>query len=104
MTIHINVEFECEECERVLDSKIHCNVMCDDCLENHETVKIRDALLYCVDHDYIWKDRDCYSGCTEEEKTIYMKGVQKGFRDALFWMADHFNEVEYWEILEEKMK
>jgi len=104
MTVNVNFTFDCDSCNKIYDNEIFTNVMCDGCLEKHSTVEIREALKKVIKNHYLWNDRDVYSGCSEEEKTIYMKGVKKGYLDALFWMADYFDEIEYWEKLEEEIK
>jgi hypothetical protein len=64
----------------------------------HENL-IQSALMSGSERTDIWEDREHYICSSEEEKTIYLRGVKKGYFDALFWIAYYFDEVEFFDKL-----
>jgi hypothetical protein len=60
--------------------------------------ELEKSINWVSDKCYHWTDKDIYDGFqTEKEKEIFMRGVKKGFGDALFWIADYFDCIGYFE-------
>jgi len=107
--IEINYSCSCVTCDKKLqfDSSEFdtANIICNECRDKFDSFDIQQAILDASEKDYLWIDREGYVGFkSEEEKTYFMRGVKKGYMDALFWIADYFDEVNYFEAVIEKMK
>ena len=60
--------------------------------------ELEESINWVSDKNYCWTDQSIYEGfSTEKEKLIFMRGVKHGFGIALFWIADYFDCIEYFE-------
>ena len=94
----IEITCKCQRCGSKIDPE-EVVTYCDDCdNEIFTTQEIEEAINSVSDKDYHWTSKDIYDGFdTEKEKEIFMKGVKHGFCNALFWVCDYFDCIEYFE-------
>lgn len=71
-------------------------------MEEENTENIKQAIKDTY-NDKHWEDWKSFTGFkSEEEKTVFFYGVKYGIEHALFWIAEYFGEVNFWEGICEK--
>lgn len=80
-------------------------IRCDECTEKNENndlkESIKDSLKTCLDNDFEWTVQEYHVGFkNDEEKESFFKGSKYGYMAALFWIADYYGLVEYFNSLE----
>lgn len=100
MYLDIDVACKCSNCNKKFGTE-DLYFLCDACWELRYTMEyFQEALEYASDKKYIWDscDEDNLSYKDSHElREVFFRGVKKGYCDALFWMADYFGEVEFFE-------
>lgn len=101
----VEVFFECYKCQHKFEDTDGI-FFCDSCNESEMVNEFKAAIKNAAEHKYIWQDKEHYVGWdSEKEKEIFMRGVRKGFWDALFFIASYLEDekfVRFYEKLEEK--
>lgn len=101
MIAKISVIVKCEECYEKGDLE-EMHFTCTECKPEKEYTPehIQNCLKEVSEEDHHWTDREHYIGFkSEEEKTIYLRGLYRGYQLALFGVADWFGEVSFFEKL-----
>lgn len=97
----IKITCGCNECGKNIDL-LDEDFVCVSCKGKTEIAIIKCAVKHAFTHDYIWTDKEGYVGfITEADKEVYLRGVKYGFKQALFWICDYYDEIEFWEKLED---
>lgn len=103
MTIEFYIN--CDNCSKTSVDEMEFSIRCIKCEDKLENERLKNAIEEVYSKDYLWEDRENYHGFRDEnEKTIYLRGIRYGIECALFWMADYYNEVRFWEELSESKK
>lgn len=100
---NIEIEMKCDSCFKHIDIEAGC-FNCEECEIENQNLLIKECVKEVLKYDGCWKDRDYYCGISEEDKTIFMKGARYGYFNALFWICDYFNEIQFWEKIEEEFE
>ncbi|HEY2811763.1 MAG TPA: hypothetical protein VGJ00_10305 [Rhabdochlamydiaceae bacterium] len=92
--IEVEIKGKCLSCDETSnDDQLH--VYCSNC--SNELYKLEDieyAIESITTNDYHWTDREFYVGFKdEEEKDLFLRGIKKGFSDALFHLCDYFGTM-----------
>jgi hypothetical protein len=104
MIYDISIIANCDKCGKETDlekcdGSVFCNGCCDE-LEMFDKDYVCAALNEVSSLEYHW-DKDNLSDitfCEEPEKReLFFRGVKVGYLDALFWIADWFEVVKYYE-------
>lgn len=100
MLASILLSATCDECNKKGELE-EMKLRCGNCQgETYTPEHIQNCLKKVSEKTYLWQDRDSYIGFkSEEEKTIYLRGVERGVAMALFFVADWFDEIEFFQKL-----
>lgn len=95
----VEIKCGCYNCKEYFDQS-EITGRCNTCEEDAFNEQIKEAINRCIEHSYLWTDKDGYCGFeTEKDLENYLIGVRRGFMDALFWICDYFGEVDFFEEL-----
>ena len=98
----IEITTICFDCAEKFDID-YAYIRCGECDDKREPIDDEYLINHLSKNDYIWKDKDGYVGFeNEKELNLYLKGVEKGYKDCLFWLADYLGKVVLFENLEWK--
>jgi len=101
MIEEISIIVTCDYCFKKFELE-YMKFQCQECVPNEEYTSehIQNCLKEISEEKHQWEDREHYIGFkSEEDKTLYLKGVYRGYQVALFGVADWFGEVEFYEKL-----
>lgn len=102
----VEVLIKCQECEDFMDA-VEENFVCRYCYEKLHTELIKDAAREAIIDAFEYRpkkeDKTHYVGfSSEEDKKSFLLGLRSGYREALFWICDSFDIVEFFEQLNKK--
>jgi hypothetical protein len=87
----------CKEEHAIEDIKLTC----EWCVEE---TPIREAIKECFTKISFIKDFHDDNFESPHDKEVFMKGLNHGYHEALFWIADYFDLTDIFEQLSEKKK
>lgn len=100
--IEVELKAKCFSCEDDINVD-NCYLYCSECQNKIDPIDPENLINELAKYDYEWKDEDFYVGFNnEEQKKAYLRGIEKGYKDCLFWVADYFDKVDFFENLEWK--
>lgn len=95
----ISISLDCIECEE--ENYIEdINFTCEECLKKTSNLAVKEA----IEHSYNnkpWESKS-FEFNSDEEKKHFLMGVKFGVEDALFWVADYYDESQFLEKLIQK--
>lgn len=97
--IDIIVKYQCVDCDTEIESDINNVVVdiCEECLKKEKIYEIRDAMRSSFEQADFEHEFTRFENKDFKEK--WMRGYERGIHDALFWIADYFDQIEFFEEL-----
>jgi hypothetical protein len=99
MIEEIKIFTDCKSCKIQFDLNKEGGLFCTNCIYSftYES-EIEETLLHVASKNYHWEDGEFYKVFkNQEEKEIFLKGIKYGYASALFWIADGFSMVKFFE-------
>lgn len=94
---NIVITFYCDHCKNEIHQDSRCFRTCDDC-NDKESIEIAKRSILLIQKEKIGlKEYEKFYGGfeTEEEKNIYMKGLKRGAFEAMYAIADYYDEIGF---------
>lgn len=89
----------CDECHKKEDIGILDYGLCDNCKDKEHIDSLKEAIKNIYSNK-LWEKKDTFVGFkSDNDKEYFMKGIKYGIEDALFWIADHFGEIDFIELV-----